>query len=264
MEKSAVSLLQELCIQNRVMNPIYEDLSTEFDDFYEYSVKVFGLVAMARGMENKLAKENAARKMLENIEDRKILVIEKSEINISGNFINYVGALLEFCSQNRLQPPSFEYTLIGLDCGFLVTCRMRNIETHSKDKSKKGGKHAAAKAMLEKLKDLSCVEKFKVQRPGSNLSNSERCSFKFTEDAMETARKILSNETSMDDKKVVLDVCKALGIPCRQNRIFMADEEKEVFEMDLTYTYVNLANTDKAFDKPKKYLISVLENYANN
>ncbi|GAB0093390.1 hypothetical protein DMENIID0001_084840 [Sergentomyia squamirostris] len=270
-EKSPVSVLQELCVQHYRALPIYEDLSTEFDNFSEYSVKVFGLEVTGRGSDIKEAKQVAAKKMLELIEDRNILG-GKKEINAIGSFVNHIGALLEFCVQNRLEPPIFDYLLLGTTPDqpkrFLVKCRMGNIEVSSKDLSKKGAKHAAAKAMLDKIRVLAKDEKLEasnipqIRETVSSPSDSERIFNNFSDEAIDAARMLLAKD-GLDDKVVVEHVCKTLDIPWRQSHVTMADQEKEIVEIDFTYTYINIADSNKVFSNTKQYLKTILDNYSS-
>ncbi|GAB0096611.1 hypothetical protein DMENIID0001_121410 [Sergentomyia squamirostris] len=263
MEKTAVSILQEVCVKYQSC-PIYEDLPTDLDNYFEYSVQAFGLVVHASGMEKKEAKQNVARKMLDYLHALDILG-ENSEIDAIQNFVNHVGDLMEFCRRHMIPLPLFDLISVRkTNCPrrFHVRCRVGNIETRSRDVTKKRAKHAAAKAMKKKLTVFAVSEKTDTQRAASNSGSSENCYFKLEEDAIQTARKLLARKTSKDDK-VVLNVCRLLNIPYKQSRVIEGNQQTEVFEMNFTYSYVNVSKPGKSCVQAKKYLRSLLDSLSS-
>ncbi|GAB0099796.1 hypothetical protein DMENIID0001_156830 [Sergentomyia squamirostris] len=263
MEKSPVSILQELCTSKRVAYPVYVDLSTEFQDFCEYSVEAFGLIVDARGKNNKEAKQNAAKKMLEYIQKHDFLG-GKCGIDSIRRFVDHIGGLITYCIRRKLPMPSFDYDSIPGSPGCLVKCRLGYLETCSKDASKKAAKHAAAKAMMEKLSDLSSSDLSNLQQSPSSLDSSELCFFKLEKDAVKAALNLLASKTSWDDQKVVEDVCNTLKIPYKLNTVLVGDQKKEVFEMTFNYAYMNVANQGNSCVQAKKYLETFLKDLSQD
>ncbi|GAB0099671.1 hypothetical protein DMENIID0001_155580 [Sergentomyia squamirostris] len=141
-------------------------------------------------------------------------------------------------------------SLTQFDFVKLFAHKSRIIQQYSCLLTKKESTHAAAKAMLNKIKGL-------------DDEDSERMSLSFSEEATEAARMLLTTN-GLDDKTVMDHVCKTLDIPWRQSHVTMADQEKEIIEIDFSYTYINIAAPNTVFSKTKEYLNTLLDDYSSD
>lgn len=178
MNKTPVSILQEMMVQNQI-TPNYElihDGGGTHINTFTYKVICDGLSATGTGRCKKDAKHEAAKAMLETIAAARgypqlpaspaqspvrtplpTVVPASPRIPPNVPFHNAIGALQDLCCDNNLQEP--EYRPIS-EVGppheriFTIQCVVATFREEGVATTKKQAKHEAAKKMLARLQDL--------------------------------------------------------------------------------------------------------------
>ncbi|XP_026273185.1 interferon-inducible double-stranded RNA-dependent protein kinase activator A homolog B isoform X2 [Frankliniella occidentalis] len=165
--QTAVAVLQELCMKRRWNPPIYDTVDAggpPNDPIFEVAVTLCnGIKGVGRGRTKKAAKHEAAKKALEQIQER---ALPDVNINLSPNKppinphedvggANPVGELQNLCSAKHLPAPV--YDVIG-DEGepheklFTYKCTVSQRSAQGTARKKQTAKHLSAQNMLAMLK----------------------------------------------------------------------------------------------------------------
>lgn len=171
--KTPVMVLQELTVKHTVPPPVYELIpeltkqGTHKNEFF-YQVRVFDSYAYGTGSSKQIAKHDAAKNMLNQLQ--KIGVYHPAENPVQGfvpgcatlndkpikTSVNCIGTLCELCEENKIPQPQFEEIS---DVGpphcrqFTYDCVVASVRTRATAGTKKQAKQLAAKEMLEKYDD---------------------------------------------------------------------------------------------------------------
>nr|AVK59465.1 R2D2-PAb [Nezara viridula] len=159
--KTPISLLQEYLVKEGIL-PCYQLIDCEsgtHEPCFSYEVKAKGLIAIGKGRSKKEAKQEAAKKLLlqlngEAIWKKEIPIISPHVPSVKGNAI---GALQEYCVQHRISYPQYEYISADVDLTpqvFVVRCTVLTHSAEGKASTKQQAKHIAAQAVLSMLQKV--------------------------------------------------------------------------------------------------------------
>lgn len=169
--KTPVMVLQELSVKRGVPPPVYELVpeltkqGTHKNEFY-YEVSAFADVAYGSGSSKQIAKHDAARNMLNQLQACGLY--RPSENPVQGfvpgfatldnkpikTSVNCIGTLCDLCEENKIPQPRFEEVS---DVGpphcrqFTYDCIVSSVRTRAMASTKKQAKQLAAEQMLERL-----------------------------------------------------------------------------------------------------------------
>lgn len=165
MEKSPISILQEICAQSNRQPPNYF-----IEEIVQHGIQQFlctctcGSRASQAVAQNKRdAKTESANIMLAILYslDDKMVKQKMSPVTIksgrdAAKIYNYVGDLNEYASSNNTAYPAYKDKISNdLTKGmFMMECSFLDLESRGYGANKKQAKQAAAKEMLEKIKIL--------------------------------------------------------------------------------------------------------------
>lgn len=168
--QTAVAVLQELCMKRKWNPPVYDTTDVtgpSNDPMFEVSVTLCnGIKGVGRGRQKKAAKHDAAKKALEQLQEKALTdgrtrpadsVENKGPTNPheDASGMNAVGELQTLCLTKHFPAP--EYTLIG-DTGepheklFTYRCTVSQRSATGTARKKQLAKHYSALEMLKILK----------------------------------------------------------------------------------------------------------------
>lgn len=169
-QKTPVMVLQELSTKLGISPPVYELITeltkqgTHKNEFF-YEVQAFQRIARGTGSSKQIAKHDAAKRMLQQLQDANIYHPAENPVHgfVPGSAklnnqpiktsVNCIGTLCELCEENDIPQPQFEEIL---DVGpphcrqFTYDCIVNSIRTRATASTKKQARQLAAKDMLEK------------------------------------------------------------------------------------------------------------------
>nr|AFX89026.1 R2D2 isoform a [Mayetiola destructor] len=161
-EKTPVSVLQELCVQENASVPMYEPIQHESDPkMFAYVVEAFGFCAKGSGRSKREAKHEASANLLEIL---KQIDRFKSKFNVvpqtprPSSETDAVGTLLDICVQRNWPIALFEEMQAYGEPHrprFTIVCSLSSIQRTGTSTTKKSAKQLAAKAMLDVVQNIS-------------------------------------------------------------------------------------------------------------
>lgn len=154
-EETPVSVLQELCIQEKGPVPMYESMPHESDPkMFKFVVEAFGLFAEGSGRSKREAKHEASANLigvLSKIDRFKHKIPVDLQTPTPATRVDAVGTLLGICVQRNWPVAKFD---VMQACDepyrpeFTVICQMAHIKRTGTASTKKGAKQIAAQAMF--------------------------------------------------------------------------------------------------------------------
>lgn len=259
--KNPVYILEDVCLRHKLPDPKYVDITSEFDEYYEYSVEVrlsgmlllswdsqlcipflqaFGSACTGKGDSRKVAKQNAAENLLKLVKAN-FLPEDMNSDKLQEGIINYVGAVYEECMKSKLQLPVF--TIITLPskskrAKFKCTCTVGNIKEEAEGYSKKEAKQASAQAMMNRLSSKQSA--IKHLDLGSTGSTSE-VFLNINPEQYDSAKRLLKNAPSTcDHRRCLEDVLQTLGLSYNFYQHAEDVGGKKVFELTYSAIYVQI------------------------
>uniref|UniRef100_A0A1B0GLV6 DRBM domain-containing protein n=1 Tax=Phlebotomus papatasi TaxID=29031 RepID=A0A1B0GLV6_PHLPP len=242
--KNPVYILEDICLRHKLPDPKYEDITNEFDEYYEYSVEAFGSVSTGKGESRKVAKQNAAENLLKLAksdflpEDMNSNKVQEGMIGM----INYVGAVYEECMKSKLQLPVFDIITLPSKPNrvkFKCTCTVGNVKEEAEGYSKKEAKQAAAYAMMNRLssKHQSAIKHLDHLGPGS----TSEIFLNINPEQYDSAKRLLKNAPSTcNHRRCLEDVLQTLGLSYNFYQHAEDVGGKKVFELKYSAIYVQI------------------------
>ncbi|XP_031621587.1 uncharacterized protein LOC116339698 [Contarinia nasturtii] len=161
-EKTPVSVLQELCVQDNGSAPIYESIPHETDPkMFSFIVSAFGLYAKGSGRSKREAKHDASAQLISVLAQKdqfKSRLLKVPPTPRPSTDQDAVGTLLDICVQRQWPVAKFD---VMQACGephrpeFTVVCQLAHIKCTGTSSTKKGAKQIAAQSMLSFVQNIS-------------------------------------------------------------------------------------------------------------
>lgn len=176
MNKTPVTILQELCVKRKLNPPFYElieDGSNPTKTF-TFKLNVLNQVSIGSGRSKKDAKHEAANEMLRLLQTQsfykpqEVPTVSQNYLSIDGNS---VGELLDICVHRNITLPEFKLMNASGPSHapiFTYECAINTIKRTASHSTKKGAKQLVAQIMVDILQKVSFIE---------NLSNVFICLF---------------------------------------------------------------------------------------
>ncbi|XP_076275553.1 interferon-inducible double-stranded RNA-dependent protein kinase activator A homolog [Rhynchophorus ferrugineus] len=178
MEKTPISILQELMTEKRLAPPIYEIHYSGPDHSRQFhcTVTANGRSVNANGTTKKESKHNAAKNMLATIGVTAVIPAQSGllcKVASPTHFINHVGILNEFASVNGCANPVYEDNVCIQNSGFETICHFLDFKSEGYSSNKKDAKQQSAKNMIIKLKELGMFDK-KLDNRSNNKTHPSK------------------------------------------------------------------------------------------
>lgn len=193
--KTPISLLQEYLVKEGIL-PSYQLIHCGYgthEPTFSYEVKAKDLSAIGKGRSKKEAKQEAAKLMLLQLKGK---TIWKEEIPIISPHVpsvkgNSIGALQEYCVQNSITNPQYEYVSDEGDLTahkFVIRCTVSSYSAEGRASTKQQAKHLAAQGVLSKLQHF---KKEVVDMSSSVVEEKKELTIKAYNKTMEAFQKTL-------------------------------------------------------------------------
>uniref|UniRef100_A0A1L8DGT8 Putative staufen n=2 Tax=Nyssomyia neivai TaxID=330878 RepID=A0A1L8DGT8_9DIPT len=156
-KKTPVTLLQEVCVKNKVNVPIYQEIPNPVDKMFTIQVEALDEIAEGSAPSKQEAKHIAAALLLQKIEkDWQTLNIASYE-KVNRAESDYVSTLMDICIQGNHPLASFtEIDARGPSHAptFTYRCEVGEIKRTAEHTTKKGAKQLAAKEMVDVIQKM--------------------------------------------------------------------------------------------------------------
>ncbi|KAJ8967268.1 hypothetical protein NQ314_002996 [Rhamnusium bicolor] len=151
MNKTPVSILQELMVQRKEHMPDYIIENSDRPGDFKCTVKICGYEVFDFASTKQQAKQNSAKKALLLLGVNNVGQQSSSAIKQQNElYINYVGKLNEFASTHKKSYPIYCDNIVHLNGNFVTQCNFMKWTTEGYGPKKKDSKQDAARMMLEK------------------------------------------------------------------------------------------------------------------